>query len=52
MILNKKTRTEKTLPNLDTLLKSFEEKEIKLSGNNLLNTIQANTLDGLSKGRS
>ena len=49
-VLNEKARTEKTLPDLDTLLKSLEEEEIRLSGKNLLNTVQGNTLGGSSRG--
>ena len=46
-VLNEKARTEKTLPDLDALLKSLEEEETRQSGKNLLNTVQGN-----SPGRS
>lgn len=50
-VLNKKARTEKSLPDLDALVKSLEEEEIRLSGKNLLNTVQGNSQGGSSRGR-
>ena len=52
MVLNKKAKTEKTLFDLDILLKSLKKEVIRLSGKNLLNTIQDNILVELSRGRN
>lgn len=51
-VLNKKTRNEKTLPNLDSLLKSLEEEEIRMTGKTSLNNVQASSLSGSSQGGS
>lgn len=50
-VLNKKARTEKSLPDLDALVKSLEEEKIRLSGKNLLNTVQGNSQGGSLRGR-
>ena len=45
-VLNEKARNEKTLPNLDSLLKSLEEEEIRMAGKTLLNNVQSNSSGG------
>ena len=50
IVLNEKARNEKTLPNLDSLLKSLKEEEIRMTGKTSLNNIQASFSNGSSQG--
>lgn len=43
-VLNKKAHNEKKLPDLDSVLKSLEEEEIRIGGKSVLNNVQ--TLSG------
>ena len=51
-VLNEKARNKKTLPNLDSLLKSLEEEEIRMNEKTSLNTIQASFSNRFSQGGS
>lgn len=52
MVLNKKTWNEKMLPDLDLLLRSLEEKEIRIARKTLLNNVQASSSSGSSRDSS
>ena len=51
-VLNEKARNKKTLPNLDSLLKSLEEEEIRMTRKTSFNNVQASSLSGSSQGGS
>lgn len=48
MVLNEKTWNEKKLPDLDLLLRSLEEKEIRMARKTLFNNVQASSSGGSS----
>ena len=50
IVFNEKTRNEKTLPNLDSLLKSLEEEKIRMTEKTSLNNIQASFSSGFFQG--
>lgn len=50
--MNEKARNEKKLPDLDSLLKSLEEEEIRMTGKTPLNNVQASSSGGSSRGGS
>ena len=51
-VLNEKARNEKKLPDLDSLLNSLEEEEIRMAGKTSLNNFQASSSGGSSRGGS
>lgn len=42
-VAKEKTRNEKSLPNLDSIFKSLEEEEIRMTGKTFLNNVQASS---------